>query len=51
MRVKHVIEGHLKGIFGAKIRRVDAISINAKLGDLTITEVNLQSLLRNLQTM
>ena len=51
MKVKQVVEGHLKGIFGAKVRHVDTVAIKAELGDLTITEVNLQSLLRKLQNM
>ena len=49
MKVKQVAEGHLKGIFGARIRHLDTVSIKAEMGDLTIAEVNLQSLLRRLQ--
>ena len=46
VKIEGVLKGNLKGIFDAGVRRVDTLTIKAELGELAISEVNMQSLLQ-----
>ena len=44
VKISGAVKGYVKGIFDAGIRRVDQIDIKTALGQLAITEVDIQSL-------
>ena len=49
LKVNGSLSGHFKEIFEAELSGVDSITLNAKLGDLHLIEVNEQSLLDQLK--
>ncbi|XP_067937806.1 pejvakin-like [Watersipora subatra] len=48
VKVEGMLQGHIKGIFDAGVRLVDSVAIKTELGELIIEEVDIQSLLNDL---
>ena len=49
VKVEGLLKGYVKGIFDAGVRRIDSITIKTELGELCISEIDLQSLLTLMQ--
>ena len=48
VKIEGVLKGYIKGIFDAGVKKIDAIKIKTELGQLSISEVDIKSLLSDI---
>ena len=48
VKIEGLLKGYVRGIFDTGVKKVDSINIKTELGKLSILEVDLQSLLNDI---